>query len=112
MKDNFNTSLLLDFYGNLLTEKQRDALDMYCNMDLSLGEIAEEIGVTRQGVRDTIKKGEERLLLFEEKVGMCSFAALIELESAKIEKEISRFPEETKQNILKSLSAIKNGMEI
>ena len=103
---------MLDFYGNLLTEKQRDALDMYCNLDLSLSEIAEEIGVTRQGVRDAIKKGEERLLLFEEKVGMCSFAALVEMEAEKIEKELSEFPEETKENILKSLSAIKGGMEL
>jgi len=112
MKDNLNTSLLLDFYGNLLTEKQRDALDMYYNMDLSLGEIAEEIGVTRQGVRDAIKKGEERLLLFEEKVGMCSFAALVEMETGKIEKEIAALPEKTRDNILKSLSAIRGGMEL
>ena len=112
MKDNLNTSLLLDFYGNLLTEKQRDALDMYYNMDLSLGEIAEEIGVTRQSVRDTIKKGEERLFLFEERLGMCSFAALIEIEAEKIEKEIQGIPQEKRENILKSLSAIRNGMEL
>lgn len=112
MKDNLNTSLLLDYYGQLLTEKQRDALDMYYNLDLSLGEIAEEIGVTRQCVRDTIKKGEERLFLFEEKIGMCGFAALIEMETEHIEKELSSFSGEAKDNILKSLAAIRGGMEL
>lgn len=112
MKDNLNTSLLLDFYGKDLTEKQREALDMYYNMDLSLGEIAEELSVTRQSVRDTIKKGEERLLALEEKIGMCSFAMLIGLECDKIEAEIQNLGDSTKDNILKSLAAIRSSMEL
>lgn len=112
MKDNLNTSLLIDFYGGTLTEKQREALDMYYNLDLSLGEIAEEIGVTRQSVRDTIKKGEERLLSLEEKIGMCSFAALIGIECDKIEKEAANLGGETKDNILKSVAAIRSSMEL
>ena len=62
MEKNFNMSLLLDFYKALLTEKQAQALDMYYNMDLSLSEIAESVGVIRQGVRNFIKKGEEKLI--------------------------------------------------
>lgn len=112
MKDNLNTSLLLDFYGKDLTDKQREALDMYYNMDLSLGEIAEELSVTRQSVRDTIKKGEERLLSLEEKIGMCSFAALIGIECDKIEAAAENLSGKEKDVILKSVASIRNSMEL
>ena len=66
---NYKISILLDFYGNILTDKQRDAIDLYYNEDLSLSEIADHVGITRQGVRDAIKRGEEILLEMEEKLG-------------------------------------------
>jgi hypothetical protein len=66
---NYKISYLLDFYGNILTDKQRDAVDMYYNEDLSLAEIAEHVGITRQGVRDAIKRGEDTLLHMEGKLG-------------------------------------------
>ena len=56
-----NIALLLDFYGELLTEKQRDMIELYYDEDLSLGEIAETAKITRQGVRDSIKRGEQQL---------------------------------------------------
>ena len=62
--------LLLDFYGEILTEHKRNILDMYYNEDFSLAEIAEEIGISRQGVRDLIKKAEEELLFLEDKLGL------------------------------------------
>lgn len=65
----FRISYLLDFYGNILTEKQKDAIDLYYNEDLSLAEIAEHQYITRQGVRDAIKRGEEILFEMEEKLG-------------------------------------------
>ena len=65
----YRISYLLDFYGNILTDKQRDAIDLYYNEDLSLAEISEDVGITRQGVRDAIKRGEEILLEMEEKLG-------------------------------------------
>ena len=61
--------LLLDVYGSLLTERKRELLDYYYNEDYSLAEIAELTGLTRQGVRDGIKKGEEELYALEEKLG-------------------------------------------
>ena len=70
MNKDLSLSVLMDFYGNLLTEKQFDALDMYYNSDLSLSEIAEETGISRQGARDTIKRGEKQLAEFEEKLGL------------------------------------------
>lgn len=65
-----NITILLDVYGQLLTEKQRFAVDMYYNEDLSLAEIGEEIDISRQGVRDSIKQGEKHLLNYEEKLGI------------------------------------------
>ena len=61
---------LLDFYGELLNERRRTVLDMYYNEDMSLSEIAESLGITRQGARDLIKKAGDELLLFEEKLRM------------------------------------------
>lgn len=64
-------SFLLDFYGEVLSERKRTVLDLYYNDDLSLAEIAEEIGISRQGVRELIKKAEEELRFCEEKLGLC-----------------------------------------
>ncbi len=70
MAKNLSISMLLDFYGELLTPKQAEALDFYYNQDLSLAEIAEEMQVSRQGVRAFIKQGEGHLTNFEEKLGL------------------------------------------
>ena len=59
---------LLELYGELLTDKQYSAIDKYYNMDLSLSEIAQEDKITRQAVRDNIKKSEEKLEFFESKL--------------------------------------------
>ena len=59
---------LVDFYGEVLTERKKEVLDMYYNEDLSLAEIAEQIGISRQGVRDLIKKAEEEIYFLEEKL--------------------------------------------
>ena len=63
-------SYLLDFYGDMLTEKQRDVVELYYNEDLSLSEIAAHSGITRQGVRDSIKRAESVLLDLEERLGL------------------------------------------
>ena len=65
---NLNIAVLFDFYGEMLTEKQKDVIDLYYNEDLSLAEIAEHEGISRQGVRDNIKRGEAYLLELEEKL--------------------------------------------
>ena len=62
-------SLLLDYYGELLTEKQRTCFDLHYNQDLSLGEIAEEAGISRQGVHDSLARAEATLIELEEKLG-------------------------------------------
>ena len=61
MDKNVDISLLLDIYGNALPKVQRDSLDLYYNSDLSLSEIADNTGKTRQSVHDTLKRGEQAL---------------------------------------------------
>ena len=68
MANNVEISILLDLYGETITEKQRLYLDYYYNDDLSLYEIAENEGITRQGVRDAIKRAETLLYDMEEKL--------------------------------------------
>lgn len=70
MAKDLNYTMLLDVYGSLLTEKQTETLDYYYNDDLSLGEISEEMGITRQGVMNCIKKSEQRLSELEESMGL------------------------------------------
>lgn len=79
-------SFLMDIYGNLLTEKQRDYMDLYYNNDLSLQEIAENEGISRQGVHDIIRRGESTLVDYEEKLGFISKLNSLETDLAGIEE--------------------------
>ena len=67
--DALEMTLLFDYYGELLTQRQRDCLDMRYNQDMSLGEIAQELVVSRQGVFDTLNRAETLLRNMEEKTG-------------------------------------------
>ncbi len=68
MEKNVKISMLNQFYGKLLTQKQYEMIDDYYNNDLSLSEIAENNHITRQAVRDILKKGEKKLFEYEEKL--------------------------------------------
>lgn len=70
MAKNLEVSFLLDFYGEMLTEKQREAVELYYFEDLSLAEIADNQGISRQGVRDAIKRSEALLFDMEERLGL------------------------------------------
>lgn len=63
-------SLLYDYYGQLLTEKQRNVMQLYHEENFSLAEIAEEFSISRQGVHDTLKNAERALAEYEEKLGL------------------------------------------
>lgn len=92
MEKNVKVSMLCQIYGKLLTEKQYEVLNDYYNNDLSLSEIAENNNITRQAVRDVIKKGENKLFDLEEKLGIMD-------KTIKIDKQI--------QNVLSELTEIE-----
>lgn len=95
--------LLLDFYGEILTEHKRNILDMYYNEDFSLAEIAEEIGISRQGVRDAIVKASNELRFYEDKLGLANRFAEMKVSAEKIRRmsESLSLPEELTKEIEK-----------
>jgi len=70
LEDSLEITVLFDFYGPLLTERQQTFVDLYFNENLSLSEIADEFGVTKQAVSDGLKKAERSLRRYEEKLGL------------------------------------------
>ena len=109
MDKKVEVSILIENYGKLLTDKQLDILDSYYNLDLSLSEIAENNGITRQAVRDIIKKGEKKLFEFEEKLQIMKKMQKQEKQISSILSELTKI--ETKysdEQIAKILSHIKS----
>ena len=84
MEKNMEISLLFDFYGRLLKDNQQTAVELYYNNDLSLSETALEMNITRQGVRDALKRAEQNLYSFESKLGLCKRFGIVENKLAKI----------------------------
>ncbi len=90
MEKNVKVSMLCQIYGKLLTEKQYRFLDDYYNNDYSLSEIAENLGITRQAVRDNIVKGENKLFEYEEKLGIMKRTLTQEQQIVKILSELTK----------------------
>ena len=84
---NLEVSVLLDFYSELLTEKQRDVIDLYYHEDLSLAEIAEHENITRQGVRDSIKRGEQVLFEMESALRLAEKSRRLESIAQRLEEK-------------------------
>ena len=109
MEKKIEISILLDLYAKLLTEKQYDFLNDYYNNDLSLAEIAENYGITRQAARDNIKKGENKLFEYEEKLKIMKTALNTEKKIAKILSQITTIKTQyTDEKIAEILENIKN----
>lgn len=95
MDKNVRICLLFSFYRNMLTKRQIDCVDLYYNEDLSLAEISELLGITRQGVRDNIKRAEHTMNDTEERLGLVSKFLGISENLAKIDdiiREIEKSP--------------------
>ena len=91
-------TLLFDYYGDLLTDRQRSCLDLRYNQDLSLGEIAQELGVSRQGVYDNLSRAEALLRNMEEKTGCVRRAMTARKAVGRIlpaAQQLASFPDET-----------------
>ena len=115
MSKDYKYALLLDYYGNMLTEKQRLLLDMYYNSDMSLAEIAEDTGITRQGAHDGIKRSEclldeyegklhlmrqtEKLRVFRDEALLCiKLLKEKQASSSEADKALNRLEELLKEN--------------
>ena len=85
---NLNISLLLDFYGDILTERQNEMLNMYYNEDCSLAEIADSFSISRQGVRSVLKKSETVLIDMENKLQLASRFIKMREKSSEIASEL------------------------
>ena len=97
---NLRLVVLFDTYGALLTKDQQNMFDLYYNEDLSLSEIADQIGISRQGVRDMIKKTEEELFFWEEKLKLAKRDIRLR---ERAERILSLLPRE--QNITSELES-------
>ncbi len=86
MEKNVEISLLLSFYKNMLTERQAYTVELYYNEDLSLAEVGTELGISRQGVRDNLKRAEAILYDVESKLGLA--ARFLEIKSKLSEIDI------------------------
>ena len=109
MAKNLDYAVLLDYYGDLLTEKQRDIMQLYYYEDLSLSEIAENENITRQAVRDNLKKGERKLFDYEEKLEIMKKKKMQEEQIAIILSEISSLTKNsTDKEVEEVLEDVKN----
>lgn len=102
--------MLLDCYGDLLTEHQRNIMELYYCEDLSLAEIGQPMDITRQAVRSIIKRAEEVLLNYEEKLGFAHRLEKMRECFGRIENAAELITDEDTRNII--LSEIKNGSEL
>lgn len=103
MEKKVEVSMLCQLYGKLLTEKQYEFIDDYYNNDLSLSEIAENNEITRQAVRDIIKKGEKKLFEYEEKL---MFMKRTLNQEKKIEKVLSELTKIQKDYSDKQIASV------
>ena len=107
MSKDLNMSLLLDFYGEVLSEPQREAMDLFYNGDLSLSEIAEIAGITRQGVRDRLVKSEQIIRGLEEKLGLAGRFGHVNKTVAYLVDRLETVAGETGMDLSDLIAAVK-----
>ena len=105
-------SILFDFYGEMLTKRQQEVIRRYHEENFSLAEIAEELGISRQAVHDTLKKAEKALRSYEDRLGLVArmenSRKVIETTDRTIEKLMSKCSDES---MMKDLKKIKKAID-
>ncbi|WAM34722.1 YlxM family DNA-binding protein [Caldicellulosiruptor morganii] len=100
-------SLLYDFYKDFLTERQQKIVELYVNEDLTLGEISQELGISRQGVFDSLRKAEITLKNFEEKLKLADkyykSKSIIEEIIKRLKRVYEKYGDEEIMNIINSI---------
>lgn len=106
-------NLLYDFYGKLLTKRQLEFIELYYNHDLSLGEIAEQYSISRQGVYDILKRAEKILENYEKKLGLVEKFQLQKQKLSKLYKMLVKLQNviEEKEKALEEINRIKEYLE-
>ena len=107
---NLKLAYLLDFYGDVLDDHTRSVMKAYYDDDLSLSEIADGVGISRQGVRHIIKKGEEQLTFLEDRLGLAAHQERLESDNLLIDeaKELIRDASADSQQILDILTGAQD----
>ena len=93
----YRMAMLFDFYGDLLTDRQKEFYDLYYNEDLSLAEIAENYGITRQGVRDVIVRAEAILTELEDKTGIIKRFHKMQQQFLEVEEAVNAIAQRNDQ---------------
>ena len=108
---NLEMSYLMDFYGNLLSDKQREIMQLYYQEDLSLSEIASEYGITRQGVRDNIVRAEKELTNYEASLGLWKKFSRITQNLGRIRTLVEKNSDlEYSSDIIKLIDDVENNV--
>ena len=108
METKIELAYLYDFYGELLNEHQRQIYEDFVLNDLSLGEIAAEEGISRQGVHDLIKRCSKKLQDYEDKLHLVEKFLHIKEDVGQIHKLAKQFEESKDESILKDIQEISN----
>ena len=104
-KDRLFISIYNDYYGSLLTDYQRQLVDGYYNMDMSLSELADEYNISPQGVRDALKRAEKQLVGYEEKLGLVKKSqSVVEL----LQDAITDCGDKGQENIKKAMDILRD----
>ncbi len=99
-------SMLLDFYGELLTERQRSCYELHVNEDLSLSEIAEQCGISRQGVWDNIRRAEQALREIEEKTGLVARFTALRRGLGSVEKQLGALENSSSEEVRQTVGRV------
>ena len=110
----YRMAMLFDFYGDMLTERQREFYDLYYNEDLSLSEIAENYGISRHGVRDVIVRAEATLTELEDKTGIIRRFHVMQDQLKNVQRAVTdigqrntqQCQDEEIENLVKEINAI------